>query len=93
MRVYGVADKPHNMDITNFPTSYYYPCRKDMRNVVCVMYDTTSGKSSLCVNHGKIRDFACRLPLGASTLNLFHRVVHFDDFKSIPTGLISARMT
>ena len=27
------------------------------------MYDTTSGKSSLCLNHGKIRDFACRLPL------------------------------
>ena len=42
------------------------------------MYDTTSGKSSLWVNHGKIRDSACRLPLKASTLNLFNRVVHFD---------------
>ena len=43
------------------------------------MYDTTSGKSSLWVNHGKLRDFACRLPLRASTLNLFNRVVHFDE--------------
>ena len=98
MWVYGVADKPHYMDISNF--------HKDMWNVVCVVYDTTSGKSSLWVNHGKIRDFACRLPLSASTLNLFNRVVHFDEssgfngciekynyFKSIPTGLIAARMT
>ena len=65
--------------------------------------------SSLWVNHRKIRDFACRLPMKASTLNLFNRVVHFDDasgfdgyiesvemysyYKSIPTGLIAARMT
>ena len=107
VRVHGVADKPHYMDISNFPTSYYNPCRKDLWNVV--VYDTTSGKSSLWVNHGKIRDFACRLPLRASTLNLFNRVVHFDEssgfngyiesvemynyFKSIPAGLISARMT
>ena len=106
MRVYGVADKPHYMDISNFPTSYYNPCRKDIWNVVCVVYDTTSGKSSLCVNHGKIRDFACRLPYAEY---LFNRVVYFDEssgfngyieivemynyFKSIPTGLISARMT
>ena len=108
MQVYGVADKPHYMDISNFPTSYYNPCRKDMWNVVCLVYHTTSGKSSLWVNHGKIRDFACRLPLRASTLNLFIRVLYFDEssgfngyiesvemynyFKSIPTGLISARM-
>ena len=67
------------------------------------------GKSSPWVNHGKIRDFVCRLPLRASTLNLFNRVVHFDEssgfngyiesvemynyFRSIPAGLISARMT
>ena len=73
------------------------------------MYDTTSGKSSLWVNHGKIRDLSCHLPLRASTLNLFNRVVHFDDasgfdgyiesvevynyYTSIPTGLIAARMT
>ena len=73
------------------------------------MYDTTSGKSSLWVNHRKICDFACRLPLKASRLNLFNRVVHFDGatafdgyiesaemynyYKSIPTGLIAARMT
>ena len=72
------------------------------------MYGTTSGKSSLWVNHGKIRDFACRLPFKASTLNLFNRVVRFDGasgfdsyveseemyiyYKSIPTGLIAARM-
>ena len=109
IQVYGVADKPHYMDISNFPTSYYNPCRKDMWNVVCVVYDTTSGKSSLWVNHGKIRDFACRLPLRASTLKLFNRVVYFDEssgfngyiesvemynyFKCTPTGLISARMT
>ena len=43
------------------------------------MYDTTSGKSSLWVNHGKICDFACRLPLRASTLNLFNWVVYFDE--------------
>ena len=61
MQVYGLADKPHYMDILNFPTSYYNPCRKDMWNVVCVVYDTTSGKSSLWVNHGKIRYFACRV--------------------------------
>ena len=61
------------------------------------------------LNHGKIRDFACRLHLRASTLNLFNRVVHFDDasgfdgyiesvemykyYKSIPTGVIAAQMT
>ena len=72
MRVHGVASKPQYMDISNFPTSYYNPCRRDKWNVACVVYDTTSGKSSLWVNHGKIRDFACRLPLRASTLNLFN---------------------
>ena len=75
----------------------------------CCLCDTTSGKSSLWVTHGKIRDFPCRISLRASTLNLFNRVVHFDDasgfdgyiesvemynyYKSIPTGLIAARMT
>ena len=49
MGVYGVAGKPNYMDISNFPTSYYNPCRKDKWNVVCVVYDTTSGKSSLWV--------------------------------------------
>ena len=109
MGVYGVVGKPNYMDISNFPTSYYNPCRKDKCNVVCVVYDTTSGKSSLWVNHGKIRDFACRLPLEPSTLNLFNRVVHFDDasgfngytksvemhnyYKSIRSGRIAARMT
>ena len=103
MRVYGVAAKPHNVDISNFPTNYHNPCRRDTWNVVCLVYDNNSGKSSIWVNHGKIRDFACRLPLRASTLNLFYHVVHFDDFsvfngyiesvemynhyKSIPTGL------
>ena len=82
-RVYAVAGKPHYMDISNFPTSYFNPCRKDKWNVACVVYDTTSGKSSLWVNHGKIRDFACRLPLKASTLNLFNRVVHFDDASGV----------
>ena len=109
LRVHGVAAKPHYMDISNFPTSYYNPCRRDTWHVVCVVYDTTSGKSSLLINHGKIRDFACRLPLRASTLNLFNPVVHFDDssgfngyiesvemynyYKSIPTDLIAAPMT
>ena len=53
MRVYvAVGDrKPANMDISNFPTSYYNPCRKDRWNVVCVVHDTNSGKSSLWVNH------------------------------------------
>ena len=74
-----VPDKPHYMNISNFPTIYYNRCRKDMWNVVCVVYDTTFGISSLWVNHGKIPNFACRLPLRASTLNLFNRVVHFDE--------------
>ena len=78
MRVYGVSGKPNYMDISNSPTSYYNPCRRDKWNVVCVVYDTTSGKSSLWVNHGKISDFACRLSLKASMLNLFNKVVHFD---------------
>ena len=74
-----VASSPYNyMDISNFPTSYFRPCRRDKWNVICVVYDTTSGKSSLWVNHGKIRDFACHLPLKASTLNLINRVAHFD---------------
>ena len=49
MRVYGaVGDrKPDYMDISNFPTSYYNPCRKDRWTVVYVVYDTTSSKSSL----------------------------------------------
>ena len=97
------------MDISNFPISYYNPCRKDKWNVVCVVYDTTSGKSSLWVNHGMIRDFTCRLPLKAGTLNLFNKVVHFDDangfdgyiesvemynyYKSLPSDPIAARMT
>ena len=46
MRVSVVAGKPTHMDIFNFPTSYYNPCRKDKWNVVCVVYDITSGKSS-----------------------------------------------
>ena len=75
----GVAGKPHYIGISNFTTSYFNPCRMDKWNVVCVVHDTTSGKSSLWVNHGKIRDFVCRLPLRASTLHLFNRVVHFDD--------------
>ena len=73
------------------------------------LYDTTSVKSSLWVSYGKIRDFACRLPLKVSTLNLFNRIVYCDEssgfngyiesvemynyFRSIPTRLISARMT
>ena len=102
MRVYDVAAKPHYMDISNFPTNYYNPCRRDMWNVVCVVYDTTPGKSSLWINHGKIGYFACRLPLRASTLNLFNRVVYFDESSGfngyiesveIPTGLIAARIT
>ena len=107
--VYDVAGMPNYMDISNFPTSYYNPCRKDKWNGVCVVYDTTSGKSSLWVNHGKIRDFACRLPLKAGALNLFNKVIHFDDasgfdgyiesvemynyYKSIPSDLIADRMT
>ena len=98
MRVYGVADKPHYMDISNFPTSYYNPCRKDMWNVVCVVYGTTSGKSSLWVNHETMH----RLPLRASTLKLYIlmnlvalmgilRVLRCTT--TIPAGLISARMT
>ena len=72
-RVYGaVGDrKPEYMDISNFHTSYYNPCRKDKWNVGCVVYDITSSKSSLLVKHGKICDFACRLPLKPRTLNLF----------------------
>ena len=97
------------MNISNFPTSYCNPCRKDKWNVVFVVYDITSSKSSLLVNHGKVCDFACRLPLKPGTLNLFNSVVHFDDaggfngyiesvemynyYKSIPSGLIAARMT
>ena len=66
-------------------------------------------KSSLWVNHGKICDFACYLPIKPITLNLFNRVVHFDNAggfngyiesvemsnycKTIPSGLIAARMT
>ena len=97
MRVYGAVGMPDYMDISNFPTSYYNPCRKNRWKVACVVYGTTSGKSSLWVNHGKICDFACR-PLKPSTLNLFNRVVHFDDangfnyYKSIPLGLIAGRM-
>ena len=69
----------------------------------------TSGKSSLWVNHGKIGDFSCRLPLRPSTLILFNKVVHFHGargfdgyiesvvmynyYKSIPSCLIVARMT
>ena len=29
MRVYGGAGKPNYLVISNFPTSYYNPCRKD----------------------------------------------------------------
>ena len=60
--VYGVVGdrKPDYMDIPNFHTSYYNPCQKNPcqkdRWNVCVVYDTTSGKSSLWVNHGKMCD-------------------------------------
>ena len=50
MKVYGVAGSPDN-DISNFLTCYFNPCRRDKWNVVCAVYDTTSGKSSLWVNH------------------------------------------
>ena len=33
MRVYGVAGKHTNLDISNFLTSYYNPCRKDKCSV------------------------------------------------------------
>ena len=91
MRAYGVAGTAY-MDISNIPTSYFNPCRKDKRNVVCVVYDTTFGKSSLWVNHGKIRDFACRLPFRASTLNLLNRVVHFDDASGIDGYIESVQL-
>ena len=68
--------------------------------------NAASGKSSLWVNHGKICDFACLLPLKPRTMNLFNRVVHFDDasgfngyieiveiynyYKSIPPGFVAA---
>ena len=71
------------MYISNFPISYYNPCRKDN--------DTTSDKSSLWVD-GKIRDFACRLPLKASTLNLFNKVVHFDDASGFDGYIDSVEM-
>ena len=83
MRVYGLADKPHYMDISNFPTSYYNPCRKDLWNVVCVVYDTTC-KSSLWVVHFD----------ESSGFNRYIESVEmYNYFKSIPAGLISARMT
>ena len=52
-------------------------------------------QSSLWVIHGKIRDSACRLPLKPSKLNLFNRVVHFDDASGFDgyIDLIAARMT
>ena len=64
MRVYGSFGdrKPDYMNISNFPTSYCNPCRKDRWDIVCVVYDTTSRKSSLWVNHGKICDYTCRQP-------------------------------
>ena len=81
----------------------------DRWKVVCAVFVTTSSKSSLWVNHGRICDFACRQTLKPSTLNLFNRVVHFNDasgfngyikrverfnyYMTIPTGLIAARMT
>ena len=85
MRVHGaVGDRKSTyMDISNFPISYYNPCQEDRWNVICVVYDTTSSKFSLWVNHGKICDFACLLPLKPSMLNLFNRVVHFDDASGI----------
>ena len=56
IRVYGaVGDRKSTyMHISNFPASYYNPCEKGRWKVVCVVYDTTSNKSSLRVNHGKI---------------------------------------
>ena len=109
MRLHGVAGKPTHIDILNFPTSYYNPCEKDWWNVVCVVYDTTLSKSSLWVNHGKVCDCACCLPMKPSTLNLFNRVVHFDNvsgfngyigsvemfnyIKTIPSGFSTPRMT
>ena len=66
MRVHGaVGDrKPDYMDISNFPTSYYNPCQKDRWNVVCVV----TQRPVLWVNHGKVCDFACRLPLKPSNV-------------------------
>ena len=71
MRVHGAVEesKYAYMCISNFPTSYYNPCQKDRWNVVCVVYGRTSSKSSLLVNHGKICDFVCRLPLKPRALN------------------------
>ena len=64
-----------------------------MWNVVCVVYDTTSGKSSLGISHGKIRDFACRIPLMNLVALMGILKVLRCATTSIPTGLISARMT
>ena len=48
MRAYGPAGNSNYMDISNFPTSYNNPCRKDKWNVVCVVVDTTSGVNLRC---------------------------------------------
>ena len=64
-----------------------------MWDVVCLAYDTTSGKSLLWVIHGNIRDFACRLPWRASTLNLFNREYfeYFDESSGL-NGYIDVQL-
>ena len=91
MRVHGAVGyrKPDYTAISNFPTSYYNPCQNGSWNVV---YDTTSSKSSLWVNHGKICDFACRLTIKPGTLNLFNRVVHFDNATGFNSCIESVEM-
>ena len=66
MRIRGVQGGKHARwkDISNFPTSYYNPCRKDIWNVVCITFDVKSPSNSLLwVNHGKICNFTCHTPM------------------------------
>ena len=78
MRIRGVQAEKHARwkDISNFPTSYYNPCRKDIWNVVCLTFDVkTPSNSSLCVNHGKICNFTCHTPMRDCAINFYNNAV------------------
>ena len=72
MRIYGAKPTIKMLDIDVFHTSYHNPCEAGRWNVLCIIFNTKFPKaSSVWLNHGKLLDFECRVPMPATERNFF----------------------
>ena len=110
MRIRGVQVEKHAhwKDVSDFPTSYYNPCRTGIWNVVCITFDVkTPSNSSLWVNRGKICNFTCHTPMRDCSVNFNNNAVPthasgfngfvigldlFHHYESVPDGLTQSYM-